>query len=175
MGGTTQRFELMVKSFSGQLYRYAFWLCRDEQLAQDLVQETFTRAWRSFESLRDPSKAKRWLLTTLRREHARQFERYQPKFQDIEMDTLPGESLAEASDSRIPVLRRAIAALPEKYREPLVLQVLGGYSCDEIGSMLELPSATVRTRLLRAREQLQAVFAQADGEAGTNVVRMRPL
>lgn len=175
MRSARQRFELMVRSLSGQLYRYAFWLCRDDQLAQDLVQETFARAWRSFDSLRDESKAKRWLLTTLRREHARQYERYRPKFQDIDLDSLPDESRAGESDSRIPALRRAIVALPEKYREPLVLQVIGGYSCDEVGSMLNLPPATVRTRLFRAREQLQAEFDRADGADGTNVVRMRPL
>ena len=56
------------------------------------------------------------------------------------------------------VVRRAVAALPPKFRDPLSLQVLGGYSGAEIADMLGLPVATVNTRLFRARQHLRKIF-----------------
>ncbi|HSS63970.1 MAG TPA: sigma-70 family RNA polymerase sigma factor [Gammaproteobacteria bacterium] len=150
-----QRFEKLVLALSSDLYRYAFFLCRNKELAEDLVQETFIRAWRFLESLKDESKAKSWLFTTLRREFARQFERYQPRFDDVEPDLLPGERGAPVD---VLVVRRAMLELPLKYRDPIVLQVIGGYSGEEIANMLAVPRATVNTRLFRARQRLRKIF-----------------
>lgn len=150
-----QRFEKLVMALSSDMYRYAYFLCKNEDLAEDLVQETFMRAWRFLGSLRDESKAKSWLFTTLRREFARQFERYQPRFDDVEPDLLPGE---RGSQMEVLVVRRAMLGLPLKYREPIVLQVIGGYSGEEIAEMLGVPRATVNTRLFRARQRLRKIF-----------------
>lgn len=151
------RFEALVSTYSGDLYRYAYWLCRNRELAEDLVQETFLRAWRSMESLRDARASKAWLLTILRREHARQYERERPAFDDVEADTLAGW---DAHDKRPEafVLRRAIGELPAEYREPLVLQVLGGYSTAEIGEILGLSRAAVMTRVFRAKQKMRVVL-----------------
>ncbi len=150
-----QRFEKLVLALSSDMYRYAFFLCRNEDLAEDLVQETYMRAWRFLGSLRDESKAKSWLFTTLRREFARQFERYQPRFDDVDPDLLPGE---RSSQLEVLVIRRAMLGLPLKYREPIVLQVIGGYSGEEIANVLGVPRATVNTRLFRARQRLRKIF-----------------
>ena len=64
-------FESLVRAYSSELYRYAYWLCRDRFTAEDLVQETFARAWKSWDDLRDDKAAKSWLYTILRNEHAR--------------------------------------------------------------------------------------------------------
>lgn len=149
-----QRFEKLVLALSSDMYRYAFFLCKNEDLAEDLVQETFMRAWRFLESLRDESKAKSWLFTTLRREFARQFERYQPRIDDVEPDLLPGE---RGPHLEVLVIRRAMLGLPLKYREPIVLQVIGGYSGEEIADILGVPRATVNTRLFRARQRLRKI------------------
>src|SRR5579864_8966210 len=61
-----QQFEALVRAHSGELYRYAYWLSGESALAQDLVQETFLRAWRSLDSLRETVAAKSWLTTILR-------------------------------------------------------------------------------------------------------------
>ncbi|MDH3315085.1 MAG: sigma-70 family RNA polymerase sigma factor [Gammaproteobacteria bacterium] len=155
MGKAQQRFEKLVLALSSDLYRYAYFLCKNRDLAEDLVQETFMRAWRFLGSLKDESKAKSWLFTTLRREFARQFERYQPRFDDIDPDLLPGE---RSSQTDVLAIRRAMLRLPLKYREPLVLQVIGGYSGEEIANMLDVPRATVNTRLFRARHRLRKIF-----------------
>ena len=157
MSSTDARFETMVNAYSADLYRYAFWLCRSQQLAEDLVQETFLRAWRFLDSLKDESKAKSWLITTLRREHARVYERYQPDFADTDLDTMPADADA-AADPEVQALRNAIGTLEESYREPLILQVMWGYTGEEIAEMLDMPRATVNTRLFRARQQLRQVL-----------------
>lgn len=145
----------MVHALSGDLYRYAYMLCRDRAMAEDLVQETFARAWRYLDGLRDEARARSWLMTTVRREFARQFERYQPPIVDVETDDLPGRT---GSETDAIAVRRALLALPVKYREVLVLQVIGGYSGDEMAQMLEMPRATVNTRLFRARQRLRAML-----------------
>lgn len=153
------RFEKLVYAVSSDLFRYAFMLCRNKAMAEDLVQETFMRAWRFLDSLRDEQKAKSWLMTTLRREFARQFERYQPPFDDVELEQIAGN---DGINPEVWVVRRGLAKLPDKYREVLVLQVIGGYTGAEMAEMLELPRATVNTRLFRARQQLRKVLESTD-------------
>src|SRR5210317_530027 len=82
--GKTARFNKLAEAYSMDLYRYAMWICGNDALAKDLVQETFLRAWRALDNLNDVAKAKSWLITILRREYARTFERKVPAFTDIE-------------------------------------------------------------------------------------------
>lgn len=75
MWNKQSRFTALVNAFTPDLYRYAFWLCGEAATAEDLVQETFTRAWRSLDKLREEHSANTWLITALRRENARRFAR----------------------------------------------------------------------------------------------------
>jgi RNA polymerase sigma-70 factor (ECF subfamily) len=168
MQNSQARFERLVNAVSSDLYRYAFMLCRNRAMAEDLVQETFMRAWRFLDRLRDESKAKSWLMTTLRREFARQFERYQPPFDDVELEQIAG---GDGINPEVWVVRRGLAKLPDKYREVLVLQVIGGYSGKEMAEMLELPRATVNTRLFRARQQLRDILEDGGGKPATREER----
>jgi len=156
-----------VNAFAADLHRYAYLLCRNQTLAEDLVQETFLRAWRFLGSLRDERKAKSWLITTLRREYARTFERYQPELQALDPDRIadagPHDPEKELGRSQ---LRRALAQLPRKYREVLTLQVVGGYNGAELSKLVGLPLATVNTRLFRARQQLRETLERPALEAG---------
>ena len=161
------RFEKLVNAVSCDLYRYAFMLCRNKAMAEDLVQETFMRAWRFLDNLRDEKKAKSWLLTILRREFTRQFERYQPPFDDVELEQIAGD---DGVNPEVWAVRQALTRLPDKYREVLVLQVIGGYSGAEMAEMLELQRATVNTRLFRARQQLRGILESA---TETSVARDR--
>ena len=68
-------FESLVRTHSSDLYRFAYWLSRDKHVAQDLVQDAFSAAWKAFDSLRDVQSAKPWLFSILRNEHARSFQR----------------------------------------------------------------------------------------------------
>lgn len=151
------KFESVVKAYSAELYRYAYWLCRDRFTAEDLVQETFTRAWQGWSALRDDSAAKGWLYTILRNEHARLHERKQVAIDpDQELDELMDNSGANAFDAL--EMRDMLAALPETYREPLMLQVIGGYGCAEIATMIGITEGAVMTRLTRARQAVRRLI-----------------
>lgn len=150
------RYEALVKALHGDLYRYAYWLTHDKQVAEDLVQETFLRAWRALDSLKDEKAAKSWLITILRRENARRFERKRFDMSDYEEATIiDTKSVTTEQEIENQWLRNKISQLPPEYSEPLVLQVLGGFSGEDIATMLDLNKNTVMTRLFRARNQLK--------------------
>ncbi len=150
-----QRYEALVHAFHGDIYRYAYWLTRDPAVAEDIVQETFLRAWRSLDSLKDEKSAKSWLITIVRRENARRFERKQLETVDIDDVPVADEAFHAGSGDDTEELRILIARLPADYREPLILQLIFGYSGEEIAEQLSLNKNTVMTRLFRARNQLR--------------------
>ncbi len=160
------RFEKLARQYSTDLYRYAMWICGNDALAKDLVQETFLRAWKALDSLKSEKAAKSWLITILRREYARTFERKVPKFTDIDSVVVPEDSELEP-DERVErlLLRKGMASLPPRYREPLLLQVVMGYSCAEIASQLGISKSAVMTQLFRARELLKQKIHE-DGVTG---------
>jgi RNA polymerase sigma-70 factor (ECF subfamily) len=138
------------------MYRYAAWLCRDQAIAQDVVQEAMLRAWKSLDALREDAAAKPWLLTIVRRENARYFER--KRLETVDIDNLTASQsalLAEQPDDDIGDMRAAIYALDDDYREPLVLQVLMGFSTSEIAEQMGIQQGAVLTRLHRARAKLR--------------------
>ena len=162
----TRRFNELAEAYSTDLYRYAMWICGNDALAKDLVQETFLRAWRALDSLKEVGAAKSWLITILRREYARTFERKVPKFTDVDKvvvvddDELEPDELVERD-----LLRQGIMKLDSKYRDPLLLQVVFGHSCEEISKQLGISKSAVMTQLFRAREKLK-VQMQKDGVTG---------
>ncbi|MFT5500480.1 MAG: RNA polymerase sigma-70 factor (ECF subfamily) [Woeseiaceae bacterium] len=151
-----QRFARVVSVFHPDMYRYAAWLCRDPGIAEEVVQEALLRAWKSLDALREDNAAKPWLLTIVRRENARYFER--KRLETVDIDSLtPAQSamLAEKEDANLSEMRRAIFRLDEDYREPLVLQVLMGHSTKEIAELMGIKPGAVLTRLHRARIKLK--------------------
>ena len=166
VGGNVKRdrFQALCQTLRPDLLRFAFWLSRDLALAEDVVQETMLRAWKAQDSLLDEEAAKPWFLTIVRREYARTFERKRFVTVDIdEMITREEPTLGVAADHELAELRAAIFKLAEEYREPLVLQVLMGYSTAEIGAQLGLSTAAVLTRLFRARKQLRTLCGEDIG------------
>ncbi|MEA3109842.1 MAG: hypothetical protein QOI88_4447 [Gammaproteobacteria bacterium] len=155
------RFQALCQSLRPDLLRFAFWLARDRALAEDVVQETMIRAWKAQDSLLDEGAAKPWFLTIIRREYARSFER--KRFVTVDVEELIAKEepmLAAADEQELMELRSAMFKLPDEYREPLVMQVLMGYSTAEIAAELELSNAAVLTRLFRARKRLRAMCGE---------------
>jgi RNA polymerase sigma-70 factor (ECF subfamily) len=160
------KFDELARSYGADLYRYAVWLCGNDALAKDLVQETYLRAWKALGSLKDTKAAKSWLITILRREYARTFERKVPRFTDVETAAVPDEAEREPDDqAELRLLREGIRRLAPKYRDPLLLQVVMGYSCREIAAELGISKSAVMTQLFRAREQLKQKLHE-DGVTG---------
>jgi RNA polymerase sigma-70 factor (ECF subfamily) len=150
------RFQALCQSLRPDLLRFAFWLSRDRATAEDVVQESMLRAWKAQDSLLDEKATKPWLLTIIRREYARTFER--KRIVTVDVDELVAREepmLAAGEEQDLGDLRAALMKLPDEYREPLVLQVLMGYSTAEIASELNLSGPAVLTRLFRARKQLR--------------------
>ncbi len=162
----TNRFNELADAYSTDLYRYAMWICGNDALAKDLVQETFLRAWRALDNLKDTGAAKSWLITILRREYARTFERKVPKFTDLEQVVVVDDDELEPDErTERELLRRGIMKLEPKYRDPLLLQVVFGHSCAEISEQLGISKSAVMTQLFRAREKLKTQI-QKDGVTG---------
>jgi RNA polymerase sigma-70 factor (ECF subfamily) len=157
-------FDSLVRAYSAELFRYGYWLCRDRFVAEDLVQETFARAWNARASLREERAVRSWLYTILRNEHARLHEKKRLDIEDgQDLDAIEDQRLRSVSADL--EMREALHALPESYREPLLLQVIGGFSCDEIAAMMKLTPGAVMTRLTRARQVLRRESAPASWES----------
>jgi RNA polymerase sigma-70 factor (ECF subfamily) len=164
--GRQARFNALAQTYGTDLYRYAMWICGNDALAKDLVQETFLRAWKALDKLKDSKAVKSWLITILRREYARTFERKVPKFTDVDKVVVPESSELEPEErTEVRLLRQSIMELAPKYREPLLMQVVLGYSCEEIAVTLDISKSAVMTQLFRAREQLK-VKLRKDGVTG---------
>lgn len=163
--GTDARASLtpLFESLRPDLLRFAQWLARDRSLAEDIVQEALLRAWRSRDALQDPAAARAWLLTIVRREHARLYERKRLELVSLDeaLDLPDSAAGAATADAELLTLRYAIMRLPIEYREPLVMQVLGGFSTAEIARELGLTHTAVLTRLFRARHKLRDLCGTA--------------
>jgi RNA polymerase sigma-70 factor (ECF subfamily) len=152
----------MVSAHSDWLYRYAYWLSGSKHEAEDLVQDTFLRAWRFLDSLKEASAAKAWLTTILRRENARRFERKRLEYSEVEIDTLHASNTELDTRPETMALRAALKQMPRKSLEPLILQVIGGFSMKEIARQFGIPVNTVATRLHRTKLKLKGLLTESD-------------
>ena len=146
-------FESAVGGCLDDLYRYAYWLCRNRWQAEELAQEALLRAWRGWPGLREHRAVRGWLFTILCREFARSARRKR-------IDTVSDEELRiEPQDHLDPDLAidldRGLRGLGEESRHALLFQVLGGFSCAEIAATLGTTEGAVMTRLTRARQALR--------------------
>lgn len=153
MTARSREFELAVRSFSADLYRFAFWLARDAHTAEDLVQECFQRAWINWESLNDQVALKKWLFTILRREFLRRLERKQLDIVDLDGMEIP--SCEGLGMDELYGVRQALASAPANLREALLMQVLGGFSAEEMAVLADTSTGAMTTRLSRARQWLR--------------------
>ncbi len=158
MSSKNADYERLVVAYSVDLYRYAFWLCKDPSQAEDLVQETFLRAWKSLHKLKNRELPKPWLFTILRNEFARQYAKVRPNIQDIDLTSIEYKDTQNDTSTEAFVLTRALDTLAEDYREPLLLQVLGGFSCEEIAKICGISKGAAMTRLFRAKQKLRQIL-----------------
>ena len=155
-------FEQAVLPHLDSAYNLARWLIRNDQDAQDLVQEACLRALRSFEGFRGGD-SRAWLLTIVRNSCYTWLQ--QNGLQELttvfdeeihtsqEHSRSPEALLLEKADARL--VRDALEELPPEFREAIVLRELEGMSYKEIADVASVPVGTVMSRLARARERLQ--------------------
>lgn len=158
--GRTAAFEKAVNAYFNDLYRFAYWLCRNRWQAEDIVQESLVRAWRGWAGLREQRAVKAWFFTIVHREFQRagsRAARLDPvsDSDDLAFNPDPAPSMD---------LERALRELPEASREALLMQVLGGFSCSEISDVLGASEGAVMTRLTRARQALRRRLDPSDAK-----------
>jgi len=175
------------------VYRFALRLAGAADVAEDLVQETFLRAWRSFGQYKPGTRAKSWLFTICRNVFLRQVERGQRHSEIVEREAPRAD--AGAGDVANPLwsetretdpegrffhkivddqVLAAIDALPEEYRTAVVLSDLEGLNYQEIADLMEVPVGTVKSRLFRGRRRLQKELYDYAVEMGYLAVSASP-
>jgi len=168
-------FEEIVDRFYPMLYRFALSLARNEADACDLTQQTFS-VWASKgHLLRDASKVKSWLFTTLYREFIsnRRREMRWPKEELSEVENELPVALPETVDVlESAQVMEALQSIDETFRAPLVLFYLQEHSYEEIGKILEIPTGTVMSRLSRGKQKLQQAFLRLQAPTDSNIIRM---
>ena len=173
------RFEREALPWLDDVYRFAMSLTRDAADADDLVQETFLRAYRSWHTFQPGSDARRWLFTICRNAflRSRERERHTVPLEESEAESLAGHRLqrellqAGVGDviTRIdlaPALTRALDDLAEPYRSAVMLVDVEDQSYDAAAEVLGVPIGTVRSRLFRGRRLLQRSLLEYARDAG---------
>ena len=154
-------FDKLVADFYAPLYQFAFSLTRDEAASCDLVQETFCVWANKGHQLREASKVKSWLFTTLHREFLSS-RRKEARFPQVELSNAEAElpTTAPASVNQLDTaqLLVALGKLEESFQAPVALFYLQDYSYAEIGEILEVPLGTVKSRLSRGLERLHQIL-----------------
>ena len=158
-------FENLVSRHYGPLYQFAFSLTRDEAEACDLSQQTFCMWAAKGHQLRDITKVKTWLFTTLHREFLGT-RRKQTRFPHIELDyaaaELPVISPASINQLDSENLLQALGQLDEIYRAAVMLFYLEDHSYNEIAEILGIPLGTVKSRLTRGLEKLHHLLTNIE-------------
>lgn len=172
-------FDRETLQFLPDLLRFAKSLARNSDDAQDLVQETFLRAYRSRTTFQ-PGSTRQWLFTICRNVFLRSREREKWNVtveDDAQLEMIATARLHNATKrdggddvwQQIdfgPALERAMAKLPDPFRVVFALVDVGGHSYGEVAESLNVPIGTVRSRLFRARRELQCALIEFARDAG---------
>jgi RNA polymerase sigma factor (sigma-70 family) len=161
------RFESLLLPLMSEAFNLARWLMRNQEDAEDMVQESYLRAFRFFASFHEGANIRAWFLRIVRNTcytalGARDMKQKQvpldSEAEEIEDSTpLPPANLAKKAT--VSAVREAIAALSVDYREVVVLRDLEGLSYKEISEVSGVPLGTVMSRLARGRHQLYLMLA----------------
>ncbi|MBI1966982.1 MAG: sigma-70 family RNA polymerase sigma factor [Gemmatimonadetes bacterium] len=175
--GKRASFEREALVHLDALYRVALRLTGNGSDADDLVQETMLKAYRSWDQYQLGTNAKGWLLTILRNSFINEYRRRARHPETVDVDTIEPFAVLSEEQEADPhgrffdqivdeEVQRAIDGLPEAFREALVLSDVEGLSYQDIAGILEVPVGTVKSRLFRARQMLKAKLYQYAVEMG---------
>lgn len=178
-GSKQAKFKKEMLPFMEMLFNYGLYLTGDRDTASDLLQDTFLKAFRFFDSFETGTNAKAWLYRIMRNTYINEYRRIKRLPDHVTYDEqLPSMQIPAAGFPANDDLRGmisgemfgdevagAIAALPEKFKSVVILRDVEDLPYEEIAEVLEIPVGTVRSRLHRARAIL---FDRLKGFAGTH-------
>lgn len=180
-------FEREALPWLDDVYRFAMSLTRDQHDADDVVQETFLRAYRSWHTYEPGSDCRRWLFTICRNVFLRSVERARPTvdIDDVERDVIgAGEVYVQALDEGyadlfartdvLPAIERAVNALPEPFRTTMVIVDIQDQPYEAAAEILGVPIGTIRSRLFRGRRMVQDQLLAHARDAGLAGARRAP-
>jgi RNA polymerase sigma-70 factor, ECF subfamily len=153
-----REFETRLVESSTLAFRVAFSVLRQREDAEDVAQEAFAKAYRSFRHLRERDRFRAWLVRMTFRmaiDRQRANKRRMVREQAIDRERGPTTSDAVSAKERAEQLWLAIDALPEKLRLVIVLAGIQGHDIREVAALLDVPDGTVKSRLFLARKRLK--------------------
>lgn len=182
--GAREEFTTDAMQYAPQLFATALRMTRNRSDAEDLVQETFLKGWRAYESYQQGTNLRAWLFRIMTNTFINKYNSQQRKPQETELDEVEELFLfrrmgafdqskmnQSAEDQMLELftddeVKNAIEELPETFRIPVLLSDVEGFSYKEIAEMLEVPIGTVMSRLHRGRKAMQKMLYEYAKERG---------
>ncbi len=179
-GDRRAEFEDVALTHLDSLYRTALWMTRSPDAAEDLVQETCLRAFRSFNTFARNTNCRAWLMTIMNNTNINRYRKLanspvKVRFHDVEpfvaaggpaSGPSAGEGAADLGESLAEEVKRAVEKLPDCFRKPVLLSAVENLSYKEIARVLDCPIGTVMSRISRGRKLLKKALAGYAREQG---------
>jgi RNA polymerase sigma-70 factor (ECF subfamily) len=171
LAGEVQAFEGIVRRWQGPLINMAWRYCRDRGRAEELAQEAFLRAWRGLANWRREGSFSTWLFALAANVFRTELKRVPTV--NLPLDEAPepsgaaGQLTSLAAQQSSEAVRRAVLALPHRYREPLILFYFHEMDLAAAAKAMRLPEGTMKARLSRARALLRRRFPHLEAEHAT--------
>ena len=179
-----EQFTSDAMQYAPQLFSTALRMTRNRSDAEDLVQETYIKGWRSFHSFQEGTNLRAWLFRIMTNTYINKYNAQKRKGTEVELDDVEelflykrlgsidqSQLSSSAEDQMIELftddeVKNALEALPEDFRMPVLLSDVDGFSYKEISEMLEIPIGTVMSRLHRGRKAMQKMLYEYARERG---------
>jgi RNA polymerase sigma-70 factor (ECF subfamily) len=179
-----EQFTSDAMQYAPQLFSTALRMTRNRSDAEDLVQETYVKGWRSFHTFQEGTNLRAWLFRIMTNTYINKYNAQKRKGTEVELDdveelflykrlgSIDQSQLSNSAEDQMLELftddevKNSLEALPEDFRMPVLLSDVDGFSYKEIAEMLEIPIGTVMSRLHRGRKAMQKMLYEYARERG---------
>ena len=179
-----EQFTADAMQYAPQLFSTALRMTRNRSDAEDLVQETYIKGWRSFRTFQEGTNLRAWLFRIMTNTYINKYNAAKRKGTEVELDdveelflykrlgSIDQSKLSSSAEDQMlnlftdDVVKNALESLPEDFRIPVLLSDVDGFSYKEIAEMLEIPMGTVMSRLHRGRKIMQKMLYEYARERG---------
>jgi RNA polymerase sigma-70 factor (ECF subfamily) len=179
-----EKFTSDAMQYAPQLFSTALRMTRNRSDAEDLVQETYIKGWRSFHTFQEGTNLRAWLFRIMTNTYINKYNAQKRKGTEVELDDVEelflykrlgsidqSQLSSSAEDQMLDLftddeVKGALESLPEDFRIPVLLSDVDGFSYKEIAEMLEIPMGTVMSRLHRGRKAMQKMLYEYARDRG---------
>jgi RNA polymerase sigma-70 factor (ECF subfamily) len=179
-----EQFTSDAMQYAPQLFSTALRMTRNRSDAEDLVQETYIKGWRSFHTFQEGTNLRAWLFRIMTNTYINKYNAKKRKGTEVELDdveelflykrlgSIDQSQLSSSAEDQMLELftddevKGALESLPEDFRIPVLLSDVDGFSYKEIAEMLEIPMGTVMSRLHRGRKAMQKMLYEYARDRG---------